>query len=130
MSNLGTPTTPILPSITGNVAIDGLIRGTLLSISAATTAVIVTWLNAHGFNDPNLTVMISGGVFSALSVVAIMGWGWISHKRSEVAAEAAQTTAVKATLALAHDDDTPTPVAASVSPGMAKEIVAIYADKA
>jgi hypothetical protein len=128
MSNPGT-TQPILPSITGNAKWDGLIRGVLLSVSAAATATIVTWLNAHGFSDPNLQVMISGAIFTALSTVAIIVWGYINRKNAEIAAQNAMTAGVQAGIALAVNPSVPTPHPVAISPETAKAIVAAYGPK-
>lgn len=66
-----------VPSLTGNPGLDSIIRSGLIAASAAITGVILTWLNAHGFNDPNLSVMIGGAVFAALLALAGAAWGWL-----------------------------------------------------
>src|SRR6185312_8845680 len=80
MASPGTPTTPTSLSITGNPAIDGLILKGILAIAAAATGVILTWLNAHGFNDPNLNLMVSGIIVSILAMGATAAWGWMNSK--------------------------------------------------
>ena len=92
MSN---PGTPILPSITGNQAADRLIRSAILAIAAAATGVIMTWLNAHGFHDPNLSLMISGAIVSVLGAAAVMIWGYINGARTEAAAKQAVAIGVQ-----------------------------------
>lgn len=77
-------TTSVIPTITGNSQLDTMIRYFLLAASAAITAIIVTWLNAHGFTDPNLVTMISGAVFTALVVIAVFIWGFIQNNLLKV----------------------------------------------
>jgi len=125
MSNLETPTS-ILPSITGNQAIDRLIRSALIAIAAGATGVIVTWLNAHGFRDPNLSLMISGAIVSILSAIAVTVWGYINGKHSETAAKCAVVAGVQAGIAHAEDTSVPTTPITAVSPEVAKAIVAEY----
>lgn len=127
MSNPGTSGMQLLPSITGNQAIDRLIRSGLLAVAAAVTGVIVTWLNAHGFHDPNLSLMISGAIVSILSGIAVTAWGYINGKHSEAAAKAAVVTGVQAGIAHAEDASVQTVPIAAVSPEVAKAIVAEYA---
>lgn len=86
MSNPGTPApTPTL-SITGNPAIDGMILKGLMAGSAAIAGVILTWLNAHGFNDPNLNLMLSGAVLSVLAMVATAIWSFIKSRLDQAKA--------------------------------------------
>lgn len=84
MSNSGTPAPPTTLSITGNQAVDGLILKGIGFAAAGLTAVILTWLNAHGFNDPNLNLMISGAVASVLAMVAVAIWGFIKSRLDQV----------------------------------------------
>ena len=42
----------LVPTVTGNPAADTIIRNSIIGLSGAIAGVIVTWLNAHGFNDP------------------------------------------------------------------------------
>lgn len=80
MSNPGTPAPTTTLSITGNPEIDGLILKGLMAGSAAIAGVILTWLNAHGFNDPNLNLMLSGAVLSVLAMVATAIWSFIKSR--------------------------------------------------
>jgi hypothetical protein len=100
---------PVMPSITGNPLIDTLIRSALIAVATAIGAVIVTWLNAHGFNDPNLGTMVTGAILSVLAVIAVGAWGYINAKltRQRVVA----TTAVAAATGVI-----PTPVVAITKP--------------
>lgn len=86
MSNPGTSGTPTSLSITGNPAIDGLILKGILAIAAAATGVILTWLNAHGFNDPNLNLMVSGVIVSILAMGVTALWGWMNSKIAQAKA--------------------------------------------
>lgn len=64
-------------SITGNPGLDSLIRSGVIAASGVVTGLIVTWLGAHGFTDPNLTLLIGTAVFTTLLAGAAMIWGWI-----------------------------------------------------
>lgn len=75
---------PLVPSITGYPLLDTLLRIGLTSGSAALTAVILTWLNAHGFNDPNLSVMIGGAILTTLIGAATVGWSLIQAKLNQL----------------------------------------------
>lgn len=77
--------TPLVPSITGNPAADTVIRNSIIAASGAAAGIIVTWLNAHGFNDPNLSLMVSGAVAAVMSTVAAMAWGWWQTHQSQLA---------------------------------------------
>lgn len=127
MSSPGIATAQILPSITGNQAIDRLIRSAFLAIAAGATGVIVTWLNAHGFHDPNLSLMISGAIVSVLTGAAVVVWGYVNGKSSEIAAKQAVAVGVAAGIAHAEDTSVLTIPPAAVSPEVAKAIVADYA---
>ncbi len=65
-----------IPTITGYPGIDSLVRTALVAASAAAAGIIVGWLNAHGFNDPNLSLMLSGVIFGVLTTLAVAFWGW------------------------------------------------------
>lgn len=80
MSSNGVPASPTSLSITGNPAIDGLILKGLMAGAAAITGVILTWLNAHGFSDPNLNLMLSGAILSVLAMAATAVWGYINSR--------------------------------------------------
>ena len=68
---------PTVPTITGNPGIDSLIRSALIAAAAALTGVMLTWLNAHGFNDPNLNLLLSGAVLTVLTTAAVALWGYL-----------------------------------------------------
>jgi hypothetical protein len=80
-----TANTALVPTVTGNPAADTLIRNGIIAASGAAAGIIVTWLNAHGFNDPNLTLMVSGAVAALLSGVAATAWGWWQTHQSQAA---------------------------------------------
>ena len=46
-------------------------RGAMIAASAAGSSYIVEYLNAHGFNDPNLSVMITGAIQPLVGVSPI-----------------------------------------------------------
>lgn len=74
-----------VPTVTGNPATDTIIRNAIIGMSGAAAGVIVTWLNSHGFNDPNLSLMISGAIAAVLSMLAATIWGWWSTLQSQKA---------------------------------------------
>lgn len=75
----------LIPSITGSPQLDTFIRYGILAAAAALTGVIVTWLNAHGFTDPNLAVLISGATVSFLSAIAVVVWGYLQNRKTQQA---------------------------------------------
>lgn len=77
--------TALVPSVTGNPAADTIIRNCIIGASGAAAGVIVTWLNAHGFNDPNLSLMISGAFAAVFSFLAATIWGWWQTHQSQLA---------------------------------------------
>lgn len=131
MSNLGNVSgAALLPSITGDPKKDRLIRSGLLVVSGGMTAWIVAWLKARGYSDPNIDLLVSGAVFSALVAAATIVWGWISGKNTEAAAVQVLRDGVAAGIAHAEDASVPTVPPAAVSPKVAEDIVAAYAPKA
>lgn len=125
MSNPGTSGTPTSLSITGNPAIDGLILKGILAVAAAATGIILTWLNAHGFSDPNLNLMVSGVIVSILTMGVTAIWGWMNSK-------VAQAKAVQAGLNLGLSGNsinikagdgtvTPLPITSSAADRIVKE---------
>ena len=76
---------PLVPTVTGNPAADTIIRNGIIGLSGMAAGVIVTWLNAHGFHDPNLTLMVSGGFAAVLSMLAATVWGWMATHWSQAA---------------------------------------------
>lgn len=110
MSNPGNNNAPsMIPTITGNPAIDTLLRNAIISLAAGLTGILVTWLNSHGIKDPNLTVVLSGAIVSALVAVAGIVWGIWQTRQSQQAivnntihaaltGEVSQAVAAKATV--------------------------------
>lgn len=78
-------TAALVPTVTGNPAADTIIRNAIIGLSGGAAGVIVGWLNAHGFNDPNLTLMVSGAIAATLSFVAATAWGWYATHLSQAA---------------------------------------------
>ena len=86
--SMDTPSTspsPI-PSITGNPAVDSLIRSGLIAAAVALTTMILTWLNSKGFAKTDIvflgqtispSVLIGGAVFTTLVAAASAVWGWL-----------------------------------------------------
>lgn len=122
---MSSPGNQIVPSITGNQAYDRLIRSAALTVAAGATGVIVTWLNAHGFHDPNLSLMVSGAIVTTLTAVAVTAWGWVNGKNTEAAAKQVLVDGVSAGIAHAESPG-PTIPPPAVSPEVAKTIVAEY----
>lgn len=77
------PAKPIVPAITGNPFIDTALRVLLTSAAAAITAIIVTWLAAHGYNDPNMALMVGGGVLSVLIGAVTVIWSFLQTKLNQ-----------------------------------------------
>lgn len=127
MSNPGTSTKPF--ALTSNPAVNGLILKGLTTLSGIIAGVILTWLNAHGFNDPNLTLMLSGAVLSVLSMVAVAIWGFVQTKISQAMAVNAGMNLVVSGNAKMQDagtgDGSLTPVPATTA--TAPEIVKYFA---
>lgn len=123
MSNPGTPAPTTTLSITGNPAIDGLILKGLMAGSAAIVGVILTWLNAHGFNDPNLNLMLSGAVLSVLAMIATAIWGFIKSRLDQAKGVTAGMNLALAGQAIlaSTGGGRATPIA--VTPASAQEIV-------
>lgn len=128
MSGPGNPTAPTSLSITGNPALDGLILKGLMAGSAAIAGVIITWLNAHGFSDPNLNLMLSGAVLSVLAMIATAIWGWVNSKVSQAKSVTAGMNLALAGGAIMQDHggglSTPVPVTTAT----AQEIVKQFGD--
>lgn len=122
-----TPALPV-PSITGNPGLDSLIRSGLIAVSSAGTAVIWTWLNAHGFKDPNINLMISGAIFAALLALVGAIWGWLKGTQVGQVIASKELIAVQAGMAsMASAAGLQTPV--SVGHEGAQRIIATFAPK-
>lgn len=93
---------PVLPFTTGSTGMDSITRSVIIGVSGAITGIIVGWLNAHGFNDPNLTVLVSGAIFATLAGVAGAAWGYIQQKRVK-ASVVERTIAAAATRSVAPE---------------------------
>lgn len=128
MSSNGVPASPTSLSITGNPALDGLILKGLMAGAAAITGVILTWLNAHGFSDPNLNLMLSGAVLSVLAMIATAIWGWLNSRIAQAKGVQAGMNLVlagQAIMAPSHGNlSTPIPVTTTT----AQEIVKQFGD--
>ena len=107
----------LVPTVTGNPAADTIIRNTIIGLSGAIAGVIVTWLNAHGFNDPNLTLMVSGAIAAVLSFLAATAWGWWATHMSQAAI-------VNNTVHAALTGEVPLSVIARASQAQAKAVEA------
>lgn len=119
-----TDATATVPSITGNNGLDSLIRSGLIGASGAITGVILTWLNAHGFNDPNLNLMVSAAIFALLVAGATALWGYLKGTSIGRTIASIETTAVQAGI-LAGNAGVTAPVVATHD--NAKTIVKLYA---
>ena len=128
------PNVPSNFQITGNPAFDGIILKILTAGAAALTGIILTWLNAHGFNDPNLKLMLSGAVLSVLCMVAVTIWGFIQSKVNQARAVQAGINLTVSGNALAADGKTvvsandgstpPLPVTTITAPEIVKNFAA------
>lgn len=106
MSNPGTSSVSKAFALTGNPAIDGLIIRVLASAAAAIAGIIATWLNAHGFHDPNLKLMLSGLLLSLLCGGGSLIWGFVLAKINQAKAVQAGVNLVASGNALAADGQT------------------------
>lgn len=113
MSNPGASKLDLL-TVTGNPKVDAIIRYVLVAACAAATGVITTWLNAHGFNDPNLSLMVAGAITSTAGVVAIALWGIIKASKNEAIVQLREAIAMQAGLNVAAHPETQTPVKVTV----------------
>lgn len=105
----------LVPTVTGNPAADTLIRNCIIASSGAAAGIMVTWLNAHGFNDPNLSLMISGAIAAVLSAVAATAWGWWATHMS-------QNAIVNNTIHAALTGEVPVSVIAKATEAQAKAV--------
>lgn len=105
----------LVPTVTGNPAADTIIRNCIIASSGAAAGVMVTWLNAHGFNDPNLSLMISGAIAAVLSAVAATVWGWWATHMS-------QNAIVENTIHAALTGEVPVAVIAKATEAQAKAV--------
>lgn len=105
----------LVPTVTGNPVYDTVIRNSIIASSGAVAAVIVTWLNAHGFKDPNLSLMVSGAIAAIMSGGAAMVWGWWATHMS-------QNAIVNNTVHAALTGEVPVAVIAKATEAQAKAI--------
>lgn len=124
MSNPGASKLQLLV-ITGNPTVDAVIRYALVAACAAATGVITTWLNAHGFHDPNLSLMVGGAVASVLGGLAFALWGIIKTSKNEAITKLREAIAVQAGINVAENPVVTTP--AQVSVPEAQKIIAEHA---
>lgn len=102
MSNPGKSLNPLTTLVvTGNPKVDAIIRYALVAACGAMTGVIMTWLNAHGFNDPNLNLMISGAVASVIGGAVLALWGVIRASKIEAIVQFREAIGVQAGMNLA-----------------------------
>lgn len=124
MSNPGASKLQLL-TITGNPTVDSVIRYGLVALCGILTGVITTWLNAHGFHDPNLYLMVSGAVASILGGIAFALWGIIKTSKNEAIIRLREAIAVQAGINVAEAPSVPTP--ATVTVAQAQTIIAEHA---
>lgn len=126
MSMPTVPTSASGFSLTGNPAVDNLIRTALLSGSVALTAIIVTWLGAHGFTDPNLNLLISGAIFSVLAAGATALWGYLRSSHIGTVIGLHEAAGVTAGYNYAVSSGTGDGLISTVTPSAAKEVIKNY----
>ena len=89
MSNAGAPAGSKPFVLTGNIALDAMILRGLALLAGIFATMIVTWLNAHGFQTAAFTIaghtfsvaeMLTAGILSALVALAAFVWSYISTK--------------------------------------------------
>lgn len=124
MSNPGASKIQLLV-ITGNPTVDAVIRYVLVAACAAATGVITTWLNAHGFHDPNLSLMVGGAVASILAGLSFAIWGIVRTSKNEAIVKLREAIAVQAGINVAESPAVITPTQVSVPE--AQKIIAEHA---
>lgn len=87
------PVPQVIPSITGSPQLDTAIRYGLITGSTFVTGIIVGWLNAHHFVDPNLTVIVGGAVLTVMTAAATMFWGFLQNRMATASVVDHVTTA-------------------------------------
>lgn len=80
-----TPPAKSVPSITGNPMYDTTIAGAISGVGGLITGITVGWLNAHGFQDPNLYTYVFTGVTGTLGSIAVVIWRVLVSKRNQIA---------------------------------------------
>lgn len=110
--------------LTGNPTVDAVIRYGLVALCAGLTGAITGWLNAHGFNDHNLTVYVGMAVASILGGGALALWGIIRSSKNEALVRLREAIAVQAGINAA-ESDIPTPTIKTV--GDAQQVIAAHA---
>lgn len=73
----------VLPFTTGSPGMDSLVRSGLIAASIGATGLIVGFLNAHGFRDPNLPVYVGGAVLGVFGGIFGAAWGWLQQKKAK-----------------------------------------------
>lgn len=111
-------------AITGNPTVDAGIRYALFGIGTGIAGAILGWLNARGFNSPDLYAYVPMGVIAALFALATMVWGLIKTSKNELLIQLREAIAVKAGIAAAEHDN-PTPTVDTVAD--AKQVIADHA---
>lgn len=131
MPNLPSPVAPALPFSTGNPTYDSLIHSALIAASAALTAYIVAWLNAHKITDPNLNLMVGGAIFGVLAAIAGTAWSvWQHIVTKQVLTNVIVPQAVEAGIKLARSEELlmdKTGIPVPVTPASAAQIVKDFA---
>jgi hypothetical protein len=107
---------PVLPFTTGSTRMDSMLLSVLIGASGIATGLIVGWLNAHGFSDPNLTLLVSGMVFSLLAGVVGGAWSYFKQKQ-------AQDSVVERTIAAATSGSIAPEIIHAANPQQLQRIV-------
>lgn len=123
MSNPGVSKLKSL-SITGNDTVDAFIRYGLVVAFTFLTGTIMGWLNAHGFNDPNLTVYVPAAVAGFLGTVAVAAWGIIKASRNSFIIQLREAIGVQAGIKAA---EAPQPTPCIVTVADAQKVIADHA---
>jgi len=131
MSNPPIPSSPV-PTITGNPGLDSLIRSALIAAAAALTGIMLTWLNAHGFSDPNLNLLLSGAVLTVLTTAAVAAWGYLKGTQVGKLVADAHLVGVQAGVAAQQaitvsQPNAPTTAPENITHADAQEIIATFA---
>lgn len=130
MSNPGLNSQPgvsklLTMSITGNQTLDTVIRYVMVAFCGWATGAITGFLNAHGFNDPNLVYYVGMGLATVVGGIATAAWGAIRTSKNEVIVKLREAIAVQAGINVAENQQVLTPAVVSVPE--AQKIIAEHA---
>ncbi len=93
-------------AITGNPTLDGIIIKGLMLLASGWTVAVVTWLNAHGFNMPGLSMWVTSAIVGGIGTILALIWNWAKKRADLTKAVQAGLNLVMAGEALSADGKT------------------------